>query len=816
MDSAHWPHVQQLFEEALAHADPRAFVEAAAGDDQALAREVLSLLAADADAPAYLDAMPAWQVPQIPPHLEQLGPYRLVKAIGRGGMGAVFLAHRGDLDTHVALKLLRYPFPSDVLRQRFVQEQRFLAKLQHPHIARLMDAGATDAQLPYFVMEYVDGQPVTAYVQHHRCALDERLRLFLHVCDAVQYAHQHLIIHRDLKPSNILVDAEGQPKLLDFGIAKLVEPDDTHDDRHLQLTRTGQQVLTPAYAAPEQLLGQPHSTATDVYALGLILYELLTDVRAYALEGCSPRQVETLICERDPVRPSMRVQTLSPSRESARRARRLHGDLDAIALKALRKAPADRYTSVEAFAADLRQHLAGAPVTARVPTAGYLARKFIQRHRWAVASVLVVVAALVVVGLRERTLRHTAEAAQVAAEEARRESESVADFLGTLFRGASPYSEAGLVTPETTALELLQFGTERLASELNTEPAMRATLQTRIGDVYADLALFEQADSLLLEALALRQDAHGPDAPEVAESYLRLSALREDQDRPREATTLALRALAIQRQHTTVPTVLAETLDRVGTTYWMRTMPDSAAYYLRQAHQLHRDEPPSVSLAKVQNNLALAVQDLGDVQEAEALLRASLALRIDLLGADHLLVSYTQHNLVSLLELRGEMDEAETLSRQALATTIAFLGRNHPDVTDSIDQLAGLLIQNGEVAEAESLLHVGIDISRTVFGEPHSNLSNTHGWLGYLYHLQERHTESIYHYREALRIDSVVYAAEAPHRLNLLYSLGLALHSQQGGRPEARRLLHAFTDVETAADAMPEAYATAVRLLNAE
>ena len=355
---------------------------------------------------------------------QRIGPYRITDEVGRGGMGVVYRAERieGPFSQQVAIKVLPRGRDTAALLRRFEQEQRVLALLDHPHIARLLDGGLTEGGRPYFVMEYVDGEPLDAYCDRHRLSIGKRLRLFLAVCEAVQYAHQNLVVHRDLKPSNILVAAPteegGQPalasrglqvKLLDFGIAKLLSGEGASGPGEI-LTRTGERLLTPEYAAPEQIRGEAVTTATDVYGLGVLLYELLTGQRPCHTTGRSRYEVEQAVCKTEPTRPSVAVTRPvvetgaathgEPSPEAVGRARRLRvdqlqrtlrGDLDAICLKALRKEPEARYASVEALADDLRRYATGLPVQARRGSVGYRARKFVRRHRWGVAAAAVFV-----------------------------------------------------------------------------------------------------------------------------------------------------------------------------------------------------------------------------------------------------------------------------------------------------------------------------------------------------------------------------------------------------------------------------------------
>jgi len=409
-----WYAVDRIFTEALDLRDGEraVFVRQACGSDDALYDEVIALLQSREAAQAALGesatAFAALLLPDLQHHLDdaarlpsgtRIGPYRLLEEIGRGGMGTVYLAERIDAyHRRVALKLVKRGMDSDEILRRFRYERQILAGLEHPHIARLYDGGLSDDGRPYLAMEYVDGRPIDQYCDAATLDIDARLRLFASVCEAVQYAHQNLVVHRDLKPSNVLITAAGQVKLLDFGIAKLL--DEEAAGVSAPVTRTGLRVMTPAYAAPEQVRGEAITTATHVYALGVVLYKLLTGQRPYEDVEENAQAAERAVLEQEPVRPSTAItkatETLTPERASAARAtsverlqRRLQGDLDVMVLKALRKEPERRYASAAAFAEDIRRHLDGLPVTARPDTRSYRVRKFVRRHRFGVGTAAV-------------------------------------------------------------------------------------------------------------------------------------------------------------------------------------------------------------------------------------------------------------------------------------------------------------------------------------------------------------------------------------------------------------------------------------------
>jgi tetratricopeptide (TPR) repeat protein/predicted Ser/Thr protein kinase len=478
---AEWSAVKEILGEALEcpPAERSAYLERACGGNEDLRHRVEALVEADGktwgllESPAVASSSLASAL-RPPAAGERIGAYEIVREIGHGGMGIVYLARRADhqFERHVAIKVAQSGLAGDALERRFRAERQIVANLDHPNIARLLDGGTTPDGRAYLVMEYVEGQPLTRWCDAHALDIRQRLEIFLEVCAAVQYAHQHLVVHRDLKPANILVTEQGTVKLLDFGIAKLIDPD--LSDGAADRTGTLFRLLTPDYASPEQLRGGPISTASDIYALGVVLYELLTGEKPLKVTGSPPAEMLWIVCEKEPVRPSA-VAKPGQSKE-------LTGDLDTIVLTALRKEPARRFASANALAKDIRRYLSGLPVEARTDTFGYRAGKFVRRHRTGVASAALVVAALaagLVMTLREA---RRARAAEVRAERRFNDVRKLAN--GFLFEFHDAIENLPGATP---ARELVVKRAAEYLDSLSKEAGQDVNLQRELAVAYKRL-----------------------------------------------------------------------------------------------------------------------------------------------------------------------------------------------------------------------------------------------------------------------------------------------------------------------------------------
>ncbi len=800
-----WQRIDDLFAAALEQPSEvrDTFVRQASDGDHALYQEVTSLLhAAIAAESAFGDRASTFAQPLLrvmPSDSDDggdridegttFGTYRIVREIARGGMGAVYLAERADANfrKQVAIKVVKRGVDTDEVLQRFRAERQILASFDHPNIARLIDGGVGPDGRPYLVMDYVAGRPITSYCDEHRLGVEQRLALFETVCEAVQYAHQRLVVHRDVKPSNVLVTERGTVSLLDFGIAKVL---DDQPDADTPRTRTGVLVLTPEYAAPEQILGAPVTASTDVYSLGVLLFELLVGVRPLRLRGRSVQELSDAITKAEPLHPSAAVlreheqpsatgaPPVTPAIIAANRSttpdrlhRRLRGDLETIVLKSLAKEPERRYQSAEQLLEDLRRHRDGRPVRARPDTARYRAGKFVRRHRFGVvASALF----LLLVGASMAML--VVEQARTARERDRAERELaranvVTEFLTDMFSAADPAMARGR---ELTAREILDAGAARVEEYMADQPETGAMLLHVIGAVYGTLGHSSQAKALASRALQIRLELHGPDHIAVAESQNRLGNVLMDDGEYDEAEPLFRASLATRRRilgerHGDV----TQSLVNLGLLLTYRGAYDEAEPFIRQALEADRTLYGDVSaeVATDLNNLAVLLYHKGNYAGAEEALAEALAVRREVYGDPHPRVANTLNNLAAVVQRRGKLGEAEALHRQSVAMTRQLHGDDHPDVASSMSNLASVLNERGKQEEAEPLLRRALNIGLAAHGD-HPTVADALGNLGTTLRDLGRLDEAERAFSEALRINRATRADEHPRIGLTLYHLG--------------------------------------------
>jgi len=713
--SDHFNRVDQIFDAALdlPDAEQAAFVERTCGPDAVLRTQVMRLLRAHRlsatffRTPALQFVAPILEAEDFlttvtPPVPQRIGHFRVVGVLGRGGMGEVYLAERddGQFEQRVALKVIQQRTAG--LVQRFLDERRILALLEHPGIARLVDGGLTAEGLPYFAMELVEGEPIDRYCETRALSVERRIELFSAVCDAVSFAHGHLVIHRDLKPSNILVTPDGQIKLLDFGIAKLLTPDSTADT-----TRTQFHAMTPEFAAPEQLRGGPVSTATDVYALGVLLYILLTGQRPYDVRGKSPVELEQIICQQEPPRPS--------SKAADHLRRHLRGDLDVIVLTALQKEPQRRYQSAAVLKQELARFLSGLPIIARPDSPGYRARKFIGRHRLGVTGTSVIallVIAYVVTALADR---QRVQRALVEAQAGTRKAEQVTDFMLGLFQAAE---RGQALTDTVTARELLSRGLVQ-ARALTAQPELRAQMLDVIGRLHMQLNDDADARPLLEEALQIRRQLYGEIHPDVLTSMANVATVAERTQDLDRAISLRRKVLA-GRRHMSGPDdpksmdalqALASALHAAGNSVEGDPLFDE--WLLRFAR---RPREVTAWHADQLTTAAKLILYRGEAERAEAMHRDALAMRRLLFGERHHLVVTSLVALGSLLGQTQRLDEAASVQREAADILRATYPQGHPQLANALKQHGIVLNRLQRYADAQLPLREALEMGRRVHG----------------------------------------------------------------------------------------------------
>jgi len=843
--SDRWRLIEELFHEALDKTgEERAdFLEGIGARDGELKRELASLLAHHdhpvdiLETPALgsgfsLDVGPLPEQGRDPLIGSRVGPYRIESFIAAGGMGSVYRAVREDdlYSRTVAVKFVQPWGRPDLLQRRFEVERRTLARLEHPCIGRLHDAGITPQGLAYLIMELVEGERIDEWCDRRELDIRARLELFETVCRAVHYAHQNLIVHRDLKPNNIHVTAEGTPKLLDFGIAKVLEEE---EDGGPARTVTRARMMTPEYASPEQIRGESVTIATDIYSLGVILYQLLAGASPYRLTDGRPREVEDAVREQNPKKPSTSVTdapvTSGPHvsditgilsaevgrkrRTTAARLRRsLRGDLDNIVMMALRKEPERRYPSALQFADDVRRYLGGLPVIASADTFLYKSSKFIRRHRVAVSAASLVFVVSCVAAVVTSWQAHVAAAERDAARLAERRAEALAEHAtieadsahesAEFLIDAFLFSTAGS-SPRNLerAAVLIERRLDRVRRQYENHPHLRANLLDALGRVYLGLGRLDQAESVIKEARSIREEEFGRDSLEVALSFDSLGQLSYARSDFEGGAVLLARALELHRSlprevHTDVARAannLAVMLRGVGRL-------DEAEALHREALELRRrefgDRHPLV--AESLNNLAAVLIDRAAYDDAEARLREALAIRREVLGPSDPLVAQTTANIASVVYGTGDLTRAVNLYEQTLELYDRLAAGGEAEQALALSGYSQVLMRLGRMTEAREALEKGLSLQLEILGPEHADVASTRVSLAELAQAQGDGEEALLQWEQGLEIRRRTLPPDHPLLATTLANYGDFLcdaGQAEEGEPLLREALDIYREV---------------------
>ncbi len=799
--------VRELFDEAsnLSADERELFLNQKCGDDIELKKEILSLINSLDSIKDFLEE-PLTIVQQnkssfTDPYIgKQIGNYLIEGEAGVGGMGIVYNGKRNDkeFEQKVAIKILKHGITSEYLLKRFQIERQTLANLQHPNIARLLDGGRTADGLPYLVMEFIDGIPITEYCNQKILSIEEKLKLFREVCSAVQYAHQNLIIHRDLKPGNILVTKDGYPKLLDFGIVKLIDEELSESDEGL--TRLGIWHLTPEYASPEQIKGEKITTASDIYSLGVLLYQILTGFQPYKISNNSPTSISKIITDEIILKPSEKLkQTTSLADESKilleKNYKNLKGDLDNIVLKAMHKDPRRRYVSVEQFSEDIRRYLVGLPVLAEKDTAGYRLKKFIQRHKVGFVSsvgfIVLLLASLIAIILQANIATKERDNAKLEAQKV----ETVNKFLQDMLSSVDP-TEIGR---DVKVYDVLRRSAINVEKGFKDQPGIEAAIQKTIGRTLTNLGEYDQAKPHLERSLLLNESVYGKQSNQASESIYELAFFYHWVGDLKTADSLYKKSLKIFRSNKTVSKrILANTLNDYGVLKY-----DIAEY--NESEKMYRESlnillenfgEKDGDVASLYNNLANVMQQKNDIDGAEKYFNKALQLNIELLGENRPEVSANYNNLAYIYIDKGEFAKAEEYFKKSLELKIRYYGADHSIVGFASVNLGALEFRIGKLNESEKYILDAIKNLKISVNEDHIWIGLAYYWYGKILIEKEKYSDAETYLRKSLQINKNNYPADHPNIISSSAELGVAAYYLNKFAEAEKLLVYGYENVK--------------------
>jgi len=796
MADLNWDKVEKILDEVLEldKSEQKAYIHNACKGQPELREEVELILLSIKESEGWLEDPTQFKqefFDEISEDLEQhsgksiligkkIGSYQVKEEIGKGGMGAVFLAERseGDFNHKVAIKLVHKTNATPENLNRFKQEKRILASLNHPGIAQLYDGGITEDGIPYIIMEYVDGIPITTYCELNNCSVSEKIQLFKKVLEGVKNAHENLVIHSDLKPDNILINESGQVKILDFGISKLLK-----DDDETLLNQKNGSALTPRYAAPEQIKEENITTATDTYALGVVFYKLLTGANALSFDSHEYEDFKKTILYQKVLPPSEK----SPTPEIQQK---LRGDLDAIVLKAMHKEHLERYRNASDFINDLKNYEENLPVSARVSTMGYRTGKFLNRHKKGVLLSGFVTTIIVALTLYYTSqIKEQRNQAQLEAEKA----EEVTNFLVSLFNTSNPYFdelETGLDQPIGA---ILHYGSNQINTKLQGQPEVQAEIKTVIGDVYSSLGEFGKAETLLTDALNMRKGFYNQPHVETANSMRTLAFLYQEQGKFNEAESLLTNAIDIfeQSEEGLSTEEAISSVNRLGNLLWFNKGDyDTADSVLHRSLKLREEFQPDnqQSLASNLNDLATLYHAQGEYEKANPFYSQSIDIYNDLFDA-HSNLAIIMSNYAALLREQGDLEQAEEVQQKALEMHRELTDEESIDVALGLGSLGHIKLKQGKLTEADSLINLALHKLKVIYGESHPYISRTKLNKGKIEFRKGNFDEAEEILSKVHEEYQQIFPADHPRTSDPILELGL-LNLEMNNPEEARNLLH--------------------------
>ena len=837
MDKNTWTDIKTIFFKAveLSGEEREDFLNSACQDPE-IKKEIISLLLSHDKSENFLED-PTITPEQISDNNtffigKTFGRYKIENLIARGGMGLVYLGLRDDeVKQKAAVKIINPGVASETVIKRFQNERQTLANLNHPNISRLLDGGITDDGIQYLVMEYIDGIPIDEYCDQNKLNIGERLNLFLKVASIVQYAHQNLVVHRDLKPNNILITQDGEPKLLDFGIAKILTSEGKENET---LTHKGMWNLTPEFASPEQIKGETITTSSDVYSLGIILYRLLTGHNPYRIKSLIHSDISKIITQTEPTKPSeiiyktvenisgeerteINPESISKTREGNvdKLHKKLIGDLDNIVSMAIRKEADRRYTSVDHFAEDIRSYLDDKPVKAHKDSFSYRSKKFIRRNKIAVISAAII---FIIINTGLGGILWQAHLAAIERDNATLEADKanrIKSFLLDMISAPDPMKEGS----EVKVIDVLQKASGKLTSKLVDHPQIEAEIRTMLGNTYQNLGIYDSAEVEIAKALELNKKLFGEKSVETAMSLKDLGLVYHYEGDYEKTEKYYKNSLEMLRSIETEPSFeTALVLDIYGTLMTDIGDYEKAEGLTEEALKISEaiKGPDDSEVAQIKNNLATSYNYLGKLDKADSLYREALRVFRKNYGNYHIQVSRVINNLAFINIFKKEHRKALPLLEESLNIKRKVLGEGHPDLILAYSNLGSTYYNVGEYDDAEKYMKASIDVALKNFDEDNINISRSYMWYGRVLEANGKLDDGIYYLRKAYLIREKEFGENNKLTLSTQYLYGKCLLTAHHYNEAEKNLISSYTGLNEILgnedDSVQKALATIIEL----